>query len=134
MNDLTILALAVALALVLGLVAGLAVWLRSRTRFEAQERLLRDAHETEVRTLREELAALRQARESDQEKLAWSEQADERLREAFTALAGETLRLNADSFSSRAKEDLKGVLTPFQEKLLSLDGHVRELERSRAGA
>jgi DNA recombination protein RmuC len=134
MNDPTILALAVALALVVGLIAGLAVWLRSRTRFEAHERQLRDAHEAEVRTLREELAALRQARESDQEKLAWSEQAEERLREAFTALAGETLRLNADSFSSRAKEDLKGVLTPFQEKLLSLDGHVRELEKARAGA
>ena len=134
MNDPTILALAVALALVVGLIAGLAIWLRSRTRFESHERLLRDAHEAEVRTLREELAALRQARESDQEKLAWSEQAEDRLREAFTALAGETLRLNADSFSSRAKEDLKGVLTPFQEKLLSLDGHVRELEKARAGA
>ena len=122
MNDPTILALAVTLALVLGLIAGLAVWLRSRTRFEAHERRLREAHESEVRSLREELAALRQARDSDQEKLAWSEQAEERLREAFTALAGETLRRNADSFSSRAKEDLKGVLTPFQDKLLSLDG------------
>ena len=134
MNDPTILSLAVTLALVLGLIAGLAVWLRSRTRFEAHERQLREAHESEVRALREELAALRQARDSDQEKLAWTEQAEERLREAFTALAGETLRRNADSFSSRAKEDLKGVLTPFQEKLLSLDGHVRDLEKARAGA
>ncbi|MCL7978836.1 MAG: DNA recombination protein RmuC, partial [marine benthic group bacterium] len=41
---------------------------------------------------------------------------------------------NADSYSSRAKEDIQGVLTPFQEKLVSLDGHVRELEKARAGA
>jgi DNA recombination protein RmuC len=134
MNDVTILALAVALALLVGLLVGLAVWHRSRSRYEMRERQSRDAHETEIRELREELAALRQARESDAEKLAWSEQAEERLREAFTALAGETLRKNADSFSSRAKEDLKGVLTPFQEKLLSLDGHVRELEKARVGA
>lgn len=134
MNDTAILVLAVALALLAGLFAGLAIWFRSRTRFEAQERVLREVHESETRTLREELAALRQAREADHEKLAWSEQAEERLRDAFTALAGETLRKNADSFSSRAKEDLKGVLTPFQEKLLSLDGHVRELEKARAGA
>lgn len=134
MNDTTILVLAITLALLIGLFAGLAVWFRSRTAFEARERQLREAHDAETRSLREELAALRQARESDAEKLAWSEQAEDRLREAFTALAGETLRKNSDSFSSRAKEDLKGVLTPFQEKLLSLDGHVRELEKARAGA
>ena len=77
---------------------------------------------------------MRQAREADAEKLEWSEQAEERLREAFTALAGESLRKNADSYSSRAKQDLKGVLTPFQEKLVSLDGYVRELEQKREGA
>ncbi|MEJ2548750.1 MAG: DNA recombination protein RmuC, partial [Gemmatimonadota bacterium] len=134
MNDPAILALAVALSLLIGLLAGLAIWIRSRSRYESEERRLRDDHESEVRALREELAGLRQAREADAEKLAWSEKAEERLREAFTALAGETLRKNADSYSSRAKEDIQGVLTPFQEKLVSLDGHVRELEKARAGA
>ncbi len=82
----------------------------------------------------EDLAGLRQAREADAEKLEWSEKAEERLRETFTALAGESLRKNADSYSIRAKEDLKGVLTPFQEKLVTLDGYVRELEQKREGA
>ena len=134
MNDTTTLALAIALAFLLGLLIGLAVWIRARSTFVREERSLRQAHEQVAGALREELAALRQAREADAEKLAWSEKAEERLREAFTALAGETLRKNADSYSSRAKEDIQGVLTPFQEKLLSLDGHVRELEKARAGA
>jgi DNA recombination protein RmuC len=123
MNETTVLALAVALAFLLGLLIGLGVWLRARSSYERDDR-----------SLREELAGLRQAREADAEKLAWSEQAEERLREAFTALAGESLRKNADSYSARAKEDLKGVLTPFQEKLASLDGYVRELEQKREGA
>ncbi len=123
MNETTVLALAVALAFLLGLLIGLGVWLRARSSYERDDR-----------ALREELAGLRQARETDAEKLAWSEQAEERLREAFTALAGESLRKNADSYSARAKEDLKGVLTPFQEKLASLDGYVRELEQKREGA
>jgi DNA recombination protein RmuC len=123
MNETTVLAIAVALAFLLGLLIGLGVWLRARSSYERDDR-----------SLREELAGLRQARETDAEKLAWSEQAEERLREAFTALAGESLRKNADSYSARAKEDLKGVLTPFQEKLASLDGYVRELEQKREGA
>jgi DNA recombination protein RmuC len=123
MNETTVLALAVALAFLLGLLIGLGVWLRARSSYERDDR-----------SLREELAGLHQARETDSEKLAWSEQAEERLREAFTALAGESLRKNADSYSARAKEDLKGVLTPFQEKLASLDGYVRELEQKREGA
>jgi DNA recombination protein RmuC len=134
MNESTVLVLAIALALLLGVLIGLGVWLRSRSSWERADRSLRDAHEQETRSLREELAALRQAREADAEKLEWSAQAEERLREAFTALAGETLRKNADSYSIRAKEDLKGVLTPFQEKLVSLDGHVRDLEQKREGA
>jgi len=134
MNETTILVLAVALALLLGVLIGLGIWLRARSSWERTDRSLRDSHEHETRSLREELAGLRQAREADAEKLEWSAQAEERLREAFTALAGESLRKNADSYSIRAKEDLKGVLTPFQEKLVSLDGHVRELEQKREGA
>ena len=134
MNETTVLALAVALAFLLGMLIGLGVWLRARSSYERDDRSLRDSHEQETRSLREELAGLRQAREADAEKLEWSEQAEERLREAFTALAGESLRKNADSYSSRAKEDLKGVLTPFQERLVSLDGYVRELEQKREGA
>jgi len=123
MNETVILALSAALAFLLGVLVGLAVWLRARS-----------AHEQEIRSLSEDLAGLRQAREADAEKLAWSEKAEERLREAFTALAGESLRKNAESYSSRAKEDLKGVLSPFQEKLVTLDGYVRELEQKREGA
>ncbi|MCL7937787.1 MAG: DNA recombination protein RmuC [marine benthic group bacterium] len=134
MNESTVLALAVALAFLLGLLVGLAVWIRARSSFVREDHARHREHEQVASALREEVAALRQAREADAEKLGWSEKAEERLREAFTALAGETLRKNADSYSSRAKEDIQGVLTPFQEKLVSLDGHVRELEKARAGA
>lgn len=134
MNETVILALSIVLAFLLGVLTGLAVWLRARSAHERNDRSLRAAHEMEVRSLAENLAGMRQAREADAEKLEWSEKAEERLREAFTALAGETLRKNAESYSSRAKEDLKGVLSPFQEKLVTLDGYVRELEQKREGA
>jgi DNA recombination protein RmuC len=134
MNEATTLLLVSAVAFLVGLLAGLAAWARSRAAWERADRALREQRERDAGELREELAALRAARESEAEKLEWSEQAERRLREAFEALAGQTLQRNAESYTVQAKEGLKGVIGPLQEKLVSLDAHVRELEQRRQGA
>lgn len=134
MNDTATLILASALAFLLGLLAGLAAWARARSEHARSDRALREEHERASGMLREELATNRAARAADAEKLAWSEQAEQRLRDAFEALAGQTLQRNAESYTVQAKEGLKGVIGPLQEKLTSLDAHVRELEQRRQGA
>lgn len=134
MNNATTLLLASALAFLVGLLVGLAVWARARSAHERGDRAFREEREREAGALREELAGLRAARESETEKLAWSEQAERRLREAFEALAGQTLQRNAESYTVQAKQGLQGVIGPLQEKLVSLDAHVRELEQRRQGA
>ena len=134
MSDAAILIPITALAFLVGLLAGLFAWLRARSAHERADRALREEHERAAGTLREELATLRAARAADAEKLSWSEQAEQRLRDAFEALAGQTLQRNAESYTVQAKEGLKGVIGPLQEKLSSLDAHVRELEQRRQGA
>jgi DNA recombination protein RmuC len=69
-----------------------------------------------------------------QEKLQWVEEARTQMRDAFSALAGDALRANSEELTRRAQERLRGVIDPLRENLTSLDGYVRELERSRKGA
>jgi len=74
------------------------------------------------------------------------------MREAFEALAGQTLQSNSGEFLKHAREQLAGMLgqlrgdwrtqkaelrnlvDPLKENLTSMDGYVRELERKREGA
>ncbi|MCE9616125.1 MAG: DNA recombination protein RmuC [Lentisphaerae bacterium] len=102
--------------------------------------------------LQAQIAALEQARAADGEKLAWSAQADARLREAFDALAAKALHANADAFTRQTREQLDGALNqikgdwsvqreqftnlvqPVERTLKALDDQVRQLEQKREGA
>jgi DNA recombination protein RmuC len=133
---------AFASGILIGLLVGsLVTWLWGR------------AHaERENEQLRIQLAQLQAVREVEEEKLKWIEQAQEQMREAFQALASQTLQTNSDEFLKRSREQVETFLTqvrgdwntqkveiqslvdPLKENLTSLDGHVRELEQKREGA
>lgn len=99
-----------------------------------------------------ELAERRKEQESQEEKIAWTEKREQKLREAFQALAAESLRENASAFMQRAREQLDGLLkqvrgdwgthkaemeklvAPLEKTLGQLDKQVRELEQKREGA
>jgi DNA recombination protein RmuC len=115
--------LAVFCGFLVGLFIGLVVWYWARS-----------AAQTEKETLRVRIAGLEKEREAEGEKLRWTEQAESKLRDVFSALAGESLRLNSEALSRQAKGDLKTVVDPLKENLASLDGYVRELEIARKGA
>jgi len=107
----------------LGLLAGLAVWLLATRRLHRENERLRI-----------EIAGAEKEREATAEKLRWSEEAEQRLREAFTALASRALRENSDTLSKQAQNDLKHVVEPLKENLTTLSEHVRQLEKDRKGA
>lgn len=112
-----------ALAFLVGLAAGLAIWHRTRSR--AQE---------ELESVRTEIVRLQQKLQTETDKQQWSEQAEKKLRETFSSLAGEALNANTEALAARTRQDLKGVIEPLKENLTSLDTHVRELEKTRKGA
>ncbi|MDR7400746.1 MAG: DNA recombination protein RmuC [Armatimonadota bacterium] len=140
------------------IVGGLAVWLLTRTHLRREER--RVAHlDQELASLRQahadalvQLAELRKAAESDQEKLRWVERAEQVLRETFQALAADALKSNTDSLLGRVADQLHGLLAevrgdwqagrehlarllePLAKNLDGLEREVRELEQKREGA
>lgn len=81
-----------------------------------------------------ELEKLRVQHDADVEKLAWLEKAEAQMREAFEALASQSLRTNADEFLNRSKAELSQFVTPLSEDLSKLDTRIHELEEKRAGA
>ena len=98
------------------------------------------------------IATLEQARAGDAEKLAWSAQAEQRLREAFESLAAKALHSNTESFVRQTREQLDGavkqikgdwstqkeqfanLVQPVEKSLKTLDEQVRQLEQKREGA
>ncbi|TSA51463.1 DNA recombination protein RmuC [archaeon] len=119
----------------------------------AKDRLAKDEHlREENETLRIQRAQLQKEHEVDAEKMQWVEEAQERLREAFEALASKALRSNADAFLKRTYEQLNTLLTgikgdwgvqreevrnlvqPLEKTLATMDMHVRTLEEKREGA
>jgi len=115
--------------------------------------------EQEVSGLREkntslstEVAQLKRGQQADQEKIEWVNKAEEQLREAFQALAGQALQNNAGEFLRSARQQLETVLTavrgdwsthktemqklvqPLEQTLQTLDGQIRTLEQKREGA
>lgn len=114
---------AVLCGFLIGLIIGLALWSRARS-----------AAQNEGESLRIRIAQLEKEQEADADKLQWTDQAEVKLREAFSALAGEALRLNSEALTRQARGDLKTVVEPLKENLNSLDGYVRELEKARKGA
>ncbi|MEI6969915.1 MAG: DNA recombination protein RmuC [bacterium] len=77
------------------------------------------------------IAETSQAAEAERDKNLWLTRAEEKLREAFQALAAEALKGNTEQFAGRAREQL---LVPMEKSLKALDEHVRELEQKREGA
>jgi len=112
------------LYLVIGLVAGAVLgWVIARLRAGRGDADLR------IRT-----AQLEQELHAERAKLQWTETAEQKLREAFTALASDSLSSNAQQFLNTAQRELKTLVDPLTEKLDSMDQQVRALESKREGA
>ena len=112
------------LYLVIGLFAGAVLgWVIARLRAGRGDADLR------IRT-----AQLEQELHAERAKLQWTETAEQKLREAFTALASDSLSSNAQQFLNTAQRELKTLVDPLTEKLDSMDQQVRALESKREGA
>lgn len=114
--------------------------------------LVRSRMADENEQLKVQLAGLKKQTEVDQERLQWVERAQEKMREAFDALAGQALNANASQFLKHAREQVESLISqfrgdwkthraeiehlvePLRENLNAIDGHVRELEQKREGA
>ena len=110
--------------LIIGLVIGLILgWAISRLLAGQRTAALRVANAT----LEQELRA-------EREKLQWTEIAEQKLREAFTALASQSLSTNSEQFLTNAQKELKTLVDPLTQKLDTMDQQVRALETKREGA
>jgi DNA recombination protein RmuC len=138
------------LMLVIGLaVGGGSVWLV----LQARIRHAYDRGRSDVEVERAILATtLEQERKQAEEKLAVLDQAQQKLSDAFKALAAEALKSNNQSFLELAKATLetfqqsaKGdldqrqlaireLVKPVKESLEKVDAKIRDLEKSREGA
>ena len=96
-----------------------------------------------------QLAQLQAERRADQEKLAWMQQSEAKLREAFDSLAGRALQLTSDELLRRARDqgevvmrkvegdlalnrsEMHGLVEPLRTNLQTLDSHLRDLEQKR---
>ena len=108
----------------IGLAVGLAFgWALSHLRSGKQT--------SDLRIIR---AQLEQELRAERDKLQWTEAAEAKLREAFTALASDSLSTNAQQFLSSAQRELKTLVDPLTQKLDSMDQQVRALETKREGA
>lgn len=123
MDSIMLITLACLAAFMFGLLIGLFFLNRVKSRSDK-----------EASELRFQIAALEKERESNAEKLDWVKNAEENMRDAFKALAGDVLKSNSETLTSQAKKDLQGIVNPLKENLTSLDSHVRELEKNREGA
>ena len=102
--------------------------------------------------LRLRLAQLEGENRAHDEKLEWSEKAQQQLRESFQALANEALASNSGQFLDRVREQLASLLTqvrgdwgthkqelrnlvePLEKTLEAMDKQVRSMEEKREGA
>lgn len=99
-----------------------------------------------------EVAKSQKEHELDTERLQWIHQAQKEMREAFQALASQSLQVNSDEFLKYAREqfssligktqsdwqtqkaELRGLVEPLRQNLTAVDNYVRELEQKREGA
>jgi DNA recombination protein RmuC len=79
-------------------------------------------------------AKLEQELRAEREKVMWTEIAEQKLREAFTALASQSLSTNSEQFLTNAQKELKTLVDPLTQKLDTMDQQVRALETKREGA
>jgi DNA recombination protein RmuC len=133
-------------------------WLVARTRAQTElavreERLAGVTRERdELAAVREENTQLREAlaraesaavvlRRAEQEKAAFVGQASQQLRDAFQSLSADALRGNGQTFLELANQSLTqkqqaiaSLVDPLRVSLKQMDDHIRELEKTRAGA
>ena len=128
------------LSLALGTVAG-ALWMSSRSR---------GAHEAALQERASLAAALEAERRASAEKVALLQNAEVKLRDAFSALSSEALQANSESFlrlartslgefQKSASMDLDGrqkaidsLIQPLRESLTKVDAKLIDVDRGRA--
>ncbi len=147
------------------LLAALLVYLPARARIAGLNERLADLDD-EVHRLSEEVTLERKAREaaaleaaslrskveSEKEKLALIQVADQKLRETFQALSAEALTRNSQSFLTLARTELakhqaaagaeletrrqaiEAMVKPIDQSLKDVRTYITEVEKSRAGA
>ena len=139
-NYYLILGVAFAAGLLFGL---LLMWLIARARkARLQTEILRLPQlEEEIKVLQdekielhEEVASLKAYRQADEEKLTWLDNAQESMREAFQALAGQTLRSSSQDILHAHKEQLQNLVQPLDKVLQEMRQNLQELEGKREGA
>jgi DNA recombination protein RmuC len=99
-----------------------------------------------------ELSALKTSLKAEEEKGTWLFRAEEKLREAFQALASQALTSNSEEFLNRTREtvqnflnqmsggwqthkaELQNLVQPLDQALQAVGKNVRELEGKREGA
>jgi DNA recombination protein RmuC len=144
--------IAVLVASALGLLLAASVWLVMRTQREREVALVRAQMAAELAATRARLEAeLAAERRASVEKLTLLQDAEAKLREAFSALSSDALRQNNKSFLDLAKTslaefqqtarlDLEGrhkaiedLVQPLKESLTKVGGKLEEVERNRVG-
>lgn len=139
-NNYLIWLVAFAVGLLLGL---LFMWLIARARrARLQTEILRLPHlEEEIKLLQEEkiklheeIASLKAFRQADEERLTWLDTAQVSMREAFQALAGQSLRSNSEDILKAHKEQLHNLVQPLDKALQEMRQGLHELEGKREGA
>lgn len=99
-----------------------------------------------------EVAQLKKEHQLDTERLQWIHNAQKEMREAFQALASQSLQVNSSEFIKYAheqfgsllgktksdwqtqKSELQGLVEPLRQNLTTVDNYIRELEQKREGA
>jgi len=84
--------------------------------------------------LREELVRVKAEKQAETEKVQWLSAAEEKLREAFEALASRALESNSRQMLYHNKQQLENLVKPLNLELEKLDRNVRTLEQKREGA
>lgn len=85
-----------------------------------------DSLRGENEQLKVRIARLEEERKASEEKLQWVEGAQEKLREAFGALASQALASNADQFLKRARDQLISLLTQVRGDLGHSQGGAKK--------
>ncbi|MCX6096743.1 MAG: DNA recombination protein RmuC [Candidatus Bipolaricaulota bacterium] len=117
-------------AAAVGFIIGAALVSRRHSGIHAQ---LQDAQKR-VNELGMQLAQAGAELTAEREKVLWTEEAREQMRNAFKVLASEELDSKSVQLKTTAKEELGGVVEPLQTDLTRLDAYVRALESKREGA
>jgi DNA recombination protein RmuC len=135
-----------------GLLLALSVWFVMRAQADREVAIVRSQLAAELAATRARLEAeLAAERRASADKLTLLKDAEEKLREAFSALSSDALRQNNQSFLDLAKAsltefqktarmDLDGrhkaiedLVQPLKDSLTSVDGKLQEVEKNRVG-